>query len=289
MREKQHIQKVSEQREDIDNSTVKRMTTDREKVKNVIILSSNAKASLSFEKNINEINDLRDQQTKRGAKMEASCKEEDAQRYYNSTNLIPGFLEKESQKLINFYGSELYEFNKELEDSLILPEVLARHNIDSLTRTKMVDWMIEVLSAYPSDPQTVFLAVHIMDSYLAKAQEVFNNEDIHLIGVVSMYIASKMEDIIPLRMSLLKNKIAHNKFTEKQIKHLEKVILQATDFDLITTSTYEFIKTFVYDLHSNNQEIFAKLDMHKAFQTFDHVAIYLAKLMFHSEEFSQFK
>ena len=55
-----------------------------------------------------------------------------------------------------------------------------------------------------------------MDNYLQKAQKKFNENDIHLIGMVSMYMASKMEDIIPLHMVHIKTKIGHDKFTKSE-------------------------------------------------------------------------
>lgn len=211
------------------------------------------------------------------------------------TELEKEIEEKKSRKdklnelLITNYGPEIYEFSMELEKQNFFPNSLKKHKIEPEIRTKMIDWMIEVLSAYNSDPQTFSLAVQIMDLYIAKSQNILTNNDIHLVGIVSMYIASKMEDIIPLRMNHVRSKISHNKFSEKDIKKKEKMILETIDFETITTSTYDFIRTFIFDFIHNNRLQIHKLNMFHHIDVFDNVAIFLSKLIYHNEEFSNYK
>jgi len=197
--------------------------------------------------------------------------------------------DKLNEILITNYGPEIYEFSMELEKLSFCPNNLKKHKIEPEIRTKMIDWMIEVLSAYNSDPQTFSLSVQLLDMYIARTSNVLTNNDIHLLGVCCMYIASKMEDIVPLRMNHVKSKISHNKFSEKEIKKKEKVILETINFETITSSTYDFIRTFIFDfIHNNRMQIF-KLDMLHHIDVFDNVAIFLSKLIFHNEEFSNYK
>lgn len=197
--------------------------------------------------------------------------------------------DKLNEILITNYGPEIYEFSMELELLSYCPNNLKKHKIEPEIRTKMIDWMIEVLSAYNSDPQTFSLAVQILDMFMSRTQNVLTNNDIHLLGICSMYIASKMEDIVPLRMNHVKSKISHNKFSEKEIKKKEKVILETINFETINTSTYEFIRTFIFDFIHNNRLQIHKLDMFHHIDVFDNVAIFLSKLIAHCEEFLNYK
>lgn len=43
------------------------------------------------------------------------------------------------------------------------------------------------------------------------------NSDIHGVGVVAMYLASKFEDIYPLHSKVVAEKISHNAFAQKVI------------------------------------------------------------------------
>lgn len=124
------------------------------------------------------------------------------------------FLRKENDNLIVAYGAEVYNYAKEIEELLVCPNMLKNHKMDEKIRTKMVDWMIEVLTAYKSDSQTLFIAVTLMDLFLQKTNTVLENSNMHLIGVTCIYIASKYEDVIPIRMHSIHTKIAHKAFPE---------------------------------------------------------------------------
>ena len=149
--------------------------------------------------------------------------------------------------------------------------------------------MIEIFYVFNSDPPTFFLAVHLFDLYIWMSNIKIANNDLHLIGITCIYLASKMEDIIPLRMSHLKSKIGHNKFSEKEIKKNEKILIIAIDFQLISTSTYDFIKAFIFDFCYNNRGFITSLNMNRHIENLENICIYLAKMMCHSDEFSSYK
>ena len=75
----------------------------------------------------------------------------------------------------------------------------------------MVDWMIEVLTNFKCDDQTYFIAVAIMDRYFKMKKETLEVSNLHVVGVAAMFLASKYEDIYPLKMSVVFEKIAHKK------------------------------------------------------------------------------
>ena len=77
----------------------------------------------------------------------------------------------------------------------------------------MVDWMAEVLHTFKTSEQTFFLSIDIMDRYFKETQRKLTGSDLHLIGIVSMFLSSKYEDVVPLLMRTILNKIGHNKFS----------------------------------------------------------------------------
>lgn len=52
-----------------------------------------------------------------------------------------------------------------------------------------------------------------MDRYFKETERKLTGSDLHLTGIVSMYLASKYEDVVPLLMRTIINKIGHNKFS----------------------------------------------------------------------------
>lgn len=270
-----------------------------------LINKNQKKNNNNLNKDTNKYNEA--QAEKLNPKMKEIQMNDDAQSSGNKTadvsknNIVPVIIktkqeihqkkhqERLNEILISNYGTEIYDFCVETEERNYVPKPLENHKIDADIRTKMVDWMLEVLGAYNSEIFTFNLSVQIMDMYIAKCKEVLTNNDVHLIGIVSMFIASKMEDICPIRMSHVKSKIAHGKFSEKDIRKKEKVVLETLNFDVITTSTSDFIKTFLYDFIHNNRMQIDKLEMWHHIDAFENVTIFLSKLIQHSVQFNQFK
>jgi hypothetical protein len=91
----------------------------------------------------------------------------------------------------------------------------------------MVDWMVEVLTTFKNSDQTFFLAINLLDRYFKNTERVLTGSDLHLSGIVCMFIASKYEDVIPLLMRTIINKIGHNKFEVPTIELKELDILNA--------------------------------------------------------------
>lgn len=56
----------------------------------------------------------------------------------------------------------------------------------------MLDWMVEVMGSYNFQHKTYFAGVDIMDRFFAAANENLLPSQLHIIGVQSMFIATKM-------------------------------------------------------------------------------------------------
>jgi len=57
----------------------------------------------------------------------------------------------------------------------------------------MLDWMIEVTSSYKFTPKTYFASVYLMDRYFKAEEQRLPITRLHIIGVVAMLIATKMD------------------------------------------------------------------------------------------------
>lgn len=126
------------------------------------------------------------------------------------------------------------------------------HKITPALRSRMVDWVIEVLTNFRCEDQTYFVTISIMDRYFKAKQEAIEVSDLHLIGVTCMYMASKYEDIYPLKMSMVYEKIAHKKLTTKQIIETERDILKTLDYDFNCPTALEFLLMFSDELFKRN-------------------------------------
>ena len=96
----------------------------------------------------------------------------------------------------------------------------------------MVDWMIEVLSSYKMSEASFFRSVHFMDTFFKRSEKKLKVSDLHLVGVASMFTATKYEEIYPLKLNMVYDKICRKKFSKKQILEFEDLILAAMNFEL---------------------------------------------------------
>ena len=111
----------------------------------------------------------------------------------------------------------------------------------------MMDWMIEVCTSFKCAPRTYFLATTIFDKYLVAMHQndhCLNNKMIHTIGVTSMYMASKYEDIFPLHSKVVSEKIAHGSITAKEVVAKEREFLTLFDFNTDFVTHFDFLQTY---------------------------------------------
>lgn len=97
----------------------------------------------------------------------------------------------------------------------------------------------------------------------------------HLNGVTNLFISSKYEDVIPLKMDLLISKICHGKFTKEDIQNQELEILENLEFDLCYPNILKFVEVFLTEI---------KPDWGNFGEFFSKIAIYLSKMVIYDYE-----
>jgi hypothetical protein len=101
--------------------------------------------------------------------------------------------------------------------------------------------------------------------------------DLHLAGIVSMFIASKYEDVIPLLMKTILNKIGHNKFTQKQIEEKEIEILKSISFKIGSPTVKEHLDRYYLEIEG----------VYKVSDSLKQLCLYIGKLSCHNYNLMQ--
>jgi hypothetical protein len=116
-------------------------------------------------------------------------------RILNQDNLL---ISLSTSKLYKLFGDKLLRayIDKEKDYCKLLP--LFNHEVKPSMRSKMVDWMVECFNTYSKSDETFFLSVTILDQFLHSTEEIYQDADIHLLGICAMFIASKYSDVFPL-------------------------------------------------------------------------------------------
>jgi hypothetical protein len=130
--------------------------------------------------------------------------------------------------------------------------------IDLKIRAKMIDWMFEVLYALQSEfsLNTYLRAILVMDIYIKYSHVRQNNDDIHLIGLASVYIASKYEDIFHIKIGVLCEKAAPGIFHPRDIRRKEDEILNVLGFSVSFSSLADIADHFLIRLAQGEHEDF---------------------------------
>lgn len=151
------------------------------------------------------------------------------------------------------YATEIFEYLHDLEVKAIPNPNYMSHQDDLEWKTRgiLVDWLIEVHTRFHLLPETLFLAVNIVDRFLS--EKVVQLDNFQLVGITAMFIASKYEEVLSPHVENFK-RITDDGFSESEILSAERFVLSTLDYDLSYPNPMNFLrrvsKADNYDIQS---------------------------------------
>lgn len=112
-------------------------------------------------------------------------------------------------------------------------------DINEKMRAILVDWIIEVHMKFKLMPETLYLTINIIDRYLEKVQ--VERHRLQLVGVTSMLIASKYEEIYSPEIKDFIY-ITDNAYSKEDLLNMEYDILSKLGFSLTFPSQYRLLE-----------------------------------------------
>ena len=109
-------------------------------------------------------------------------------------------------------------------------------------RAYLVDWLSELHMKFKLWPETLYVAIGVIDKFLT-AEKDFKKKELQCLGITAMHIAGKYEEIYPPELKHLL-KVTDNAVTKQQVLNLEFLILQRLDFNLTFPSIFRFMERF---------------------------------------------
>lgn len=139
------------------------------------------------------------------------------------------------------YVVEIFEYLKKLEiDTRPNADYMShQEDLEWKMRGILVDWLIEVHTRFHLLPETLFLAVNIIDRFLSA--KVVQLDRLQLVGVTAMFIASKYEEVLSPHVANFRH-VADDGFTEEEILSAERYVLQALNYDLSYPNPMNFLR-----------------------------------------------
>lgn len=103
----------------------------------------------------------------------------------------------------------------------------------------LIDWLVDVHDNFKMLDQTLHLSLRYLDEFLSK--ERVSRQELQLVGITCLMIASKFEEIYPPRVVSFAD-ITANAYTSQQIKDMEFRVMGVLHFQLIKTTPFQILQ-----------------------------------------------
>ncbi|BCS27175.1 B-type cyclin nimE [Aspergillus puulaauensis] len=139
------------------------------------------------------------------------------------------------------YVVEIFDYLRDLEmETLPNPQYIVHQpDLEWKMRGILVDWLIEVHTRFRLLPETLFLAVNLIDRFLSA--EVVALDRLQLVGVAAMFIASKYEEVLSPHVANFSH-VADETFTDKEILDAERHILATLEYNMSYPNPMNFLR-----------------------------------------------
>lgn len=155
--------------------------------------------------------------------------------------------------MVSEYVNDIFPYLRELEYKT-LPDSQYLFNQKQLKpkmRSILVDWLVEMHLRFRLLPETLFLAINIMDRFMSL--EIVQIDKLQLLATGSLFIAAKYEEVFS---PSVKNYayFTDGSYTEEEILQAEKFVLTVLNFDLSYPNPMNFLRRILkaddYDVRS---------------------------------------
>ena len=170
-----------------------------------------------------------------------------------NNNIIP----QKSIKRINvqevdeYFNDIISELFKKEENYLPDPNYMSKQSdINHKMRAILIDWLIDVHLKYKLVPQTLYIAVNLIDRYLSKNET--DRTKLQLVGVTAMFIACKYEEIYPPELKDFVY-ITDDAYVKSDVLYMEYKILKTLNFDITFPTQWSFLDIYRKKLDLNEK------------------------------------
>jgi len=140
----------------------------------------------------------------------------------------------------------LYEYSQEVnvylrdkeEAKLISKDYLDTGSVTPNMRMILVDWLIQVQHHLKLCQESLYLAVNILDTVLAKRD--VDADKLQLVGITALLIATKLEEYYPAEIGKLLH-LTENSYQRKEVLSMERILLVVLNFQVYIPSPQVFL------------------------------------------------
>lgn len=139
------------------------------------------------------------------------------------------------------YNTDIFTYMRELEVRYCPKPnyISSQSQINWGHRTELLNWLIKVHEKFQLLPETLYLAVNIMDRFLSKKVATLNR--FQLVGITALFIACKYEEIHCPTLSDIVY-ILDNEYTREDILQAERYMINTLNFEISWPGPMSFLR-----------------------------------------------
>ncbi|XP_073125995.1 putative cyclin-A3-1 [Henckelia pumila] len=183
---------------------------------------------------------------KRDAKSSKSSAKEtlDVKEDYGSG--IDVVAECDDPQMCGAYVSDIYGYLQNMEMEVKrrpLADYLEKiqKDVTANMRGILIDWLVEVAEEFKLVPDSLYLTVSYIDKFLST--KAINRQKLQLLGVSSMLIAAKYEEISPPHVERFCY-ITDNTYSKEEVVKMEADVLKSLKFEMGNPTVKTFLRRF---------------------------------------------
>ena len=149
---------------------------------------------------------------------------------------------KNVQNADEYFDDICEELFKNEEKYLVDPKYMSNQSdINHRMRAILIDWLIDVHLKYKLVPQTMYIAVNLIDRYLEKNET--NRAKLQLVGVTAMFIACKYEEIYPPDLKDFVY-ITDGAYVKADVLNMEYKMLKSLEFNITFPTQWSIFEIY---------------------------------------------
>ena len=149
---------------------------------------------------------------------------------------------KNVQNADEYFDDICEELFKNEEKYLVDPKYMSNQSdINHRMRAILIDWLIDVHLKYKLVPQTMYIAVNLIDRYLEKNETI--RAKLQLVGVTAMFIACKYEEIYPPELKDFVY-ITDGAYVKADVLNMEYKMLKSLEFNITFPTQWSIFEIY---------------------------------------------
>merc|ERR1712059_91979 len=148
----------------------------------------------------------------------------------------------ENPQMCSEYAPEMYAYLRQLEKGLVIKKnFLMGCPVNGRMRGVLLDWLVEVGQQFKLLQETLYMTVFIVDCFLQAEGLLLKRNQLQLVGVTAMFLASKVEEMYPPEIYDFVY-ITDNAYNAGEIRIMELKILNTTGFNVTRPHPLHFLR-----------------------------------------------